>query len=326
MSPTGVVMRWSSSSSWRWRKKSHLLLLRPLPSFHKQPSPPSDRAASSFSPTGHDHLHHHQLHRHLHHQLHHQLHHPLHHQLHHHLHHLHRRRRLLLLGVSPQQPPPTAHRVLPFSPPPPCARSQHCWLWLRSLCLLVPVCAFIGDSEVEHWDAVLLHQFAAAYKLWQLKQQQRNHINHNSSSRRRSRAKGGVGDSAEDSKTGNQTVVDWEIIERKIRNLVSACRIVVFMKGSPDDPKCKFSAHTMRLLRSHDISNFTFVDVLEHPVMREGVKRYSQWPTVPQLFVDGRLLGGIDVLIDLEERLLLEEAFLGSADEEEQEEKEEDEE
>lgn len=96
--------------------------------------------------------------------------------------------------------------------------------------------------------------------------------------------------------------------------LVRADRVVLFMKGSPDQPRCGFSARVVELVDGHLAGAFTHVDVLAHPDVRDGMKAYADWPTFPQLWVDGQLVGGADILQQLHDQGQLPEV-LGEAPE-----------
>ena len=72
------------------------------------------------------------------------------------------------------------------------------------------------------------------------------------------------------------------------------------MKGSPDAPQCGFSAKVVKILQSHSTS-FSSVNVLKYPEIREGVKEFSDWPTIPQLYVKGEFVGGCDIITQMEE-------------------------
>ena len=74
--------------------------------------------------------------------------------------------------------------------------------------------------------------------------------------------------------------------------------VVLFMKGSPDFPQCGFSARVVDALRGCR-SAFTHVDVLEDPELRQTLKAYSNWPTIPQLYIEGELVGGCDIVMDM---------------------------
>lgn len=77
--------------------------------------------------------------------------------------------------------------------------------------------------------------------------------------------------------------------------------VVLFMKGSPDFPQCGFSMRTVQALKECDVE-FGFVDVLAQPEMRANLPQYSNWPTFPQVFINGELVGGCDIVIDLYEK------------------------
>lgn len=83
-----------------------------------------------------------------------------------------------------------------------------------------------------------------------------------------------------------------------IDTLVASHRVVLFMKGDPVRPQCGFSARTVSILHGLGV-DFAHVDVLADPAVREGVKAYSDWPTLPQLFVDGEFVGGADIVQEM---------------------------
>ena len=85
-----------------------------------------------------------------------------------------------------------------------------------------------------------------------------------------------------------------------IDEVVKGHKVVLFMKGTPDAPSCGFSASAAGILKSHGKPFHTF-DVLVDGDVREGVKEYSNWPTIPQVFVDGEFVGGADILKQLHE-------------------------
>ena len=89
----------------------------------------------------------------------------------------------------------------------------------------------------------------------------------------------------------------WAALKR-IEAYLASSAIVLFMKGSPDFPQCGFSARVVNALRECR-SAFTHVDVLEDPELRLTLKEYSNWPTIPQLYVDGELVGGCDIVMDM---------------------------
>ena len=92
-----------------------------------------------------------------------------------------------------------------------------------------------------------------------------------------------------------------EDVINKIDNKVKNNKVMVYMKGTPDFPQCGFSAHTVEILRSYGFP-FATEDVLVDPQVREGIKRYSNWPTIPQIYIDGKFVGGCDIVHELHER------------------------
>ena len=90
-----------------------------------------------------------------------------------------------------------------------------------------------------------------------------------------------------------------DIIER-IRSTVESAPIVLFMKGTPEFPMCGFSSRTIKALRVIG-APFVSVNVLEDPEVRANLPRYSNWPTFPQLFIAGELIGGCDIALELHE-------------------------
>lgn len=84
----------------------------------------------------------------------------------------------------------------------------------------------------------------------------------------------------------------------RIDQLLGSHRLVLFMKGSPQAPQCGFSAKAVGILQDLDVP-FTHVDVLADPAIREGIKAYGNWPTIPQLYLQGELLGGSDILAQM---------------------------
>lgn len=89
-------------------------------------------------------------------------------------------------------------------------------------------------------------------------------------------------------------------VKEYIASLVKDNRVVIFMKGSPEAPSCGFSAGASGILRSYG-KPFVHFDVLADPDVREGVKDFSNWPTIPQIFVGGEFVGGADILKQLHE-------------------------
>jgi monothiol glutaredoxin len=87
-------------------------------------------------------------------------------------------------------------------------------------------------------------------------------------------------------------------VAEKIDGLVKGNRVLLFMKGNRDFPQCGFSARAVQVVRALGVP-FETVDVLTDPEIREGVKAVSNWPTIPQLFVDGQFIGGSDIAYEM---------------------------
>ena len=88
-----------------------------------------------------------------------------------------------------------------------------------------------------------------------------------------------------------------DVIER-IKAQISAQPVVLFMKGTPDFPQCGFSAQTVAALRAVG-APFHAVNIFEDPELRDAIKQYSNWPTYPQLYVKGELIGGCDIAMQM---------------------------
>ena len=86
----------------------------------------------------------------------------------------------------------------------------------------------------------------------------------------------------------------------RIGSLVKSGRIVLFMKGSELFPQCGFSSRAIAILQ-HLGAEFQTVDVLQDQAVRQGIKGYSDWPTIPQLYVDGEFVGGSDIMMEMYE-------------------------
>lgn len=90
--------------------------------------------------------------------------------------------------------------------------------------------------------------------------------------------------------------------QERIRNQVTANPVVLYMKGSPRFPQCGFSGLAVQILQACGVQNLVAVDVLADPDIREGIKQYSNWPTIPQLYIKGEFIGGSDIIRDLYEQ------------------------
>jgi len=89
-------------------------------------------------------------------------------------------------------------------------------------------------------------------------------------------------------------------IEEQIKQTVSSNDIVLFMKGNASFPQCGFSGRTIQILQSLN-AEFVTVDVLSNEAIREGIKQYSNWPTIPQLYIKGEFIGGCDIMTEMYE-------------------------
>ncbi|HVS26282.1 MAG TPA: Grx4 family monothiol glutaredoxin [Burkholderiales bacterium] len=84
-----------------------------------------------------------------------------------------------------------------------------------------------------------------------------------------------------------------------IKKQVTEHPVVLYMKGTPDFPQCGFSANMVRILRACSVQDFFSVNVLEDPAIRQGIKEFTNWPTIPQLYVNGEFVGGSDILAEM---------------------------
>jgi monothiol glutaredoxin len=98
-------------------------------------------------------------------------------------------------------------------------------------------------------------------------------------------------------------------IREAIAEAIAEHKVILFMKGTPDAPACGFSARTVAVLQSLEVP-FAAVDILPDPRVRQELSAISNWPTIPQLFVDGELLGGCDIVMEMHESGELAQALL----------------
>ena len=92
-----------------------------------------------------------------------------------------------------------------------------------------------------------------------------------------------------------------ELIKKKIDDLIETNEVCLFMKGTPDVPQCGFSLAVSNVLK-HLKVNFIGVNVLEDNDLREGIKEYSDWPTIPQLYIKKQFVGGCDIVKEMFEK------------------------
>ena len=90
-------------------------------------------------------------------------------------------------------------------------------------------------------------------------------------------------------------------INKKIKNIIDSNDIVLFMKGTPGSPQCGFSMAVSNILKNLKV-NFEGINVLESNELRQGIKDYTDWPTIPQLYVKGEFIGGCDIIKEMFEK------------------------
>ncbi len=88
-------------------------------------------------------------------------------------------------------------------------------------------------------------------------------------------------------------------VQEKIRQQVSENKVVLYMKGTPDAPQCGFSAAAVQILEACGAEDVATVNVLADPEIRQGIKDFSSWPTIPQLYVNGEFVGGADIMREM---------------------------
>jgi monothiol glutaredoxin len=87
----------------------------------------------------------------------------------------------------------------------------------------------------------------------------------------------------------------FEEIKAKLQELVTNNKVVLFMKGSPTAPQCGFSRQVVQVLGEEGLGDYVYVDILKSELIRESVKKFSDWPTIPQLYIGGEFVGGCDI-------------------------------
>lgn len=90
-------------------------------------------------------------------------------------------------------------------------------------------------------------------------------------------------------------------VQQRIDAMVKGHRVVLFMKGSAQFPMCGFSGRAVQILKACGVNDLQTVNVLEDPEVRQGIKDYAQWPTIPQLYVKGEFVGGSDIMMEMYE-------------------------
>lgn len=89
-------------------------------------------------------------------------------------------------------------------------------------------------------------------------------------------------------------------LKAKIEEMLKSNKVILFMKGTPDMPQCGFSAKTVGIVKSYNVPFATF-NIFDDESIRQGLKEYSDWPTYPQLYVGGELVGGCDIVTEMHE-------------------------
>jgi len=88
-------------------------------------------------------------------------------------------------------------------------------------------------------------------------------------------------------------------VQERIRQQVQGHPVVLYMKGTPQAPQCGFSANAVQVLRACGVSEPFTVNVLEDAEIRQGIKQFANWPTIPQLYVNGEFVGGSDIMREM---------------------------
>ena len=101
-------------------------------------------------------------------------------------------------------------------------------------------------------------------------------------------------------------------VEDTIREQVTSHPVVLYMKGSPQMPMCGFSATATQLLKMNGAEDVFTVDVLQDPEIRDGIKRFANWPTIPQLYVNGEFVGGCDIMREMHQSGELQKLLAGA--------------
>jgi len=90
-------------------------------------------------------------------------------------------------------------------------------------------------------------------------------------------------------------------VQQRIAELVKSSKVVLFMKGTAQFPMCGFSGRAIQVIKACGVSDFKTVNVLEDEGVRQGIKEFANWPTIPQLYVNGEFVGGSDILMEMYE-------------------------
>jgi monothiol glutaredoxin len=102
-------------------------------------------------------------------------------------------------------------------------------------------------------------------------------------------------------------------VQQRIDGIVKGHRVVLFMKGTAQFPMCGFSGRAVQILKACGVSDLATVNVLEDEDIRQGVKEYANWPTIPQLYIDGEFVGGSDIMMEMYQSGELKQMLSGQA-------------
>jgi len=103
-------------------------------------------------------------------------------------------------------------------------------------------------------------------------------------------------------------------VQQRIADIVNSHRVVLFMKGNAQFPMCGFSGRAVQILKACGVDDFKTVNVLEDEAIRQGVKDYANWPTIPQLYVNGEFVGGSDIMMEMYQAGELQQVLGGGAE------------
>jgi monothiol glutaredoxin len=100
-------------------------------------------------------------------------------------------------------------------------------------------------------------------------------------------------------------------IQQRIKEQVTTHPVVLYMKGNPQSPQCGFSANAVRILSTLGVKELFTVDVLQDADIRQGIKEYANWPTIPQLYIKGEFVGGSDIMTEMYQNGELKQLLVG---------------
>ena len=100
-------------------------------------------------------------------------------------------------------------------------------------------------------------------------------------------------------------------VQQRIDELVKGNRVVLFMKGTAQFPQCGFSGRAVQILKACGVTDLKTVNVLEDEAIRQGIKEYANWPTIPQLYINGEFIGGSDIMMEMYQAVELQQTLAG---------------